>query len=169
MFDSPKACDSASRPRPRTSSVRSTWTGNLFFVCCLAIALTGCSRSIRVIGVVSDSTTGAPIWPCSVTIGSRSAMVDLAGRYNLQAWKVPPSKNVAPAHRDMEVLCQGYESQTISIPMKGTRTPVINVQMKPSQVPTHEPGHDLGASRGSSAVGPAGGDEAEGRRRAVNE
>lgn len=96
-----------------------------------ALALCGC-RSITVRGVVSDALTGEPVWPCSVSMGGRSAVADLAGRYRLQARKRPPTKKFSSS-RSMEVLCKGYERKVVEVTWDETRYPTVNVPMTPAQ------------------------------------
>jgi hypothetical protein len=100
----------------------------LFLLLFVAMASTGCSNTLTVRGIISNAATGQTISPCSVRIGERTAAADLAGRYYLQAWRRPPNTKFVPSHRDMEVLCNGYETKVIPI-LKGSRSQIVNVQM----------------------------------------
>jgi len=105
----------------------------LYLLLFVAVTSTGCGNTLRVRGVISDAATGQPISPCSVRIGERTAVADLVGRYYLHAWRRPPNTKFAPSHRDMEVLCKGYENKIVPV-MRGSRSQVVNVQMTATPV-----------------------------------
>ena len=95
----------------------------------LVLALAGCS-SFRVTGTLTDAATGEPAWPCSVSIGNRSAMSDLKGQYKLSARRQIPGKMLKS--RRMDVYCRGYEQKSVDVNVEGTRYPVVDLQLTPT-------------------------------------
>jgi hypothetical protein len=96
----------------------------------LVLVLAGCAN-FRVTGTLTNAETGEPAWPCSVTIGSRSAMSNLHGQYKLSAKRRMPGKVLES--RRMDVYCKGYERKSIDVDVDDTRYPVVDVQLAPNE------------------------------------
>jgi hypothetical protein len=87
----------------------------------LSLLLMGCT-SMRVTGDVVDASTGDVVNTCGVTIGPKYINVDSAGHFAVNArkwWK------------KMDLVCAGYEPQTVMVDSSKTRYPKYKIQVVP--------------------------------------
>lgn len=104
------------------------WTTVLITVIAVSALSAGCS-AMRISGTVVDSETGEPAGSCYVTVASETVLTDFAGKYKT---KVRRRKVTT-----LDVVCNDYEPQSLTIDKSKSRRQVVDVEMTP--VGRHRP------------------------------
>jgi hypothetical protein len=101
---------------------RSTMKTNIRFALPFLVMLVAGCTSMRVTGNITDSVTGDVVPNCGVTIGPRYISADGAGHFVVNARK---------SWGKLDVVCAGYEPQSVEVDSSQSRYPTISILMTP--------------------------------------